>query len=359
MSIASWMTSTITHGSKATAGGWSATLGDCWSDRSSIERRFARAAGVRGRETEKPLAQDDENRRPIVNDGEVLDTHVACPPLTPEERRAVDKLKPRPRHASSPRPIRCASEDRAQELAKRTGKPIEEARQIIENQRRDVLLPDHVLEFSDKELKGCTVGDVLKDPEQFKDRTLADPIEGVSYGRQTAKVMLRIPGDKRPTLYQIVCTWRHEIHACEATVESKPRPSHRPHCSLDQVHDVFRKWFGDQYDLDACDVVCAVGASEQLSGDPVWLMMVSGAGTAKTETVQAVDGAGAHVISTITSDGALLSATEAKGSKQKKASATGGLLRKIGERGILVIKDFTSILSSDRNMRGCGAGRVP
>ena len=53
-----------------------------------------------------------------------------------------------------------------------------------------MLLPDHVLEFFDKELKGCTVGDVLKDPERFKDRTLADPIEGVSYGRQTAKVML-------------------------------------------------------------------------------------------------------------------------------------------------------------------------
>ena len=124
-----------------------------------------------------------------------------------------------------------------------------------------------------------------------------------------------------------------------------------PPCSLDQVHGVFRKWFGDQYDLDACDVVCAVAASEQLSGDPVWLMMVSGPGSAKTETAQAVDGAGAHVISTITSDGALLSATEAKGSKQKKATATGGLLRKIGERGILVIKDFTSILSSDRNVR--------
>jgi DNA-binding transcriptional ArsR family regulator len=124
-----------------------------------------------------------------------------------------------------------------------------------------------------------------------------------------------------------------------------------PPCSLDQVHGVFHKWFGDQYDLDACDVACAVAASEQLSGDPAWLMMVSGAGTAKTETVQAVDGAGAHVISTITSDGALLSATEAKGSKQKKATATGGLLRKIGERGVLVIKDFTSILSSDRNVR--------
>ena len=54
--------------------------------------------------------------------------------------------------------------------------------------------PTIVLEFFDKDLKGCTVGDVLKDPERFKDRALADPIEGVSYGRQTATVMLRYSG---------------------------------------------------------------------------------------------------------------------------------------------------------------------
>src|SRR5262249_54807127 len=33
-------------------------------------------------------------------------------------------------------------------------------------------------------------------------------------------------------------------------------------------------------------------------------------------------------------------------------NATGGLLRKIGDRGILVIKDVTSVLSADRNVRG-------
>jgi len=88
-------------------------------------------------------------------------------------------------------------------------------------------------------------------------------------------------------------------------------------------------------------------ASERLSGDPVWLLLISGAGTAKTETVQASCGAGALVISTIASEGALLSATKAR----DKVAATGGLLRKIGERGVLTIKDFTSILSADRNVR--------
>ena len=52
---------------------------------------------------------------------------------------------------------------------------------------------------------------------------------------------------------------------------------------------------------------------------------------------------------TIASEGALLSASSRK---QKAKNATGGLLRKIGECGILAIKDVTSILSADRNTRG-------
>jgi hypothetical protein len=44
----------------------------------------------------------------------------------------------------------------------------------------------------------------------------------------------------------------------------------------------------------------------------------------------------------------LLSASPRKG---RAKSATGGLLRKIGNRGVLVIKDVTSVLSADRNIR--------
>src|SRR5262249_23893364 len=76
---------------------------------------------------------------------------------------------------------------------------------------------------------------------------------------------------------------------------------------------------------------------------------VSGPGYGKTETARSLSGAGAHVTSTIASVGALLSATGRKG---KAKGATGGLLRKIGDRGILVIKDVTTILSADRNTRG-------
>jgi len=66
--------------------------------------------------------------------------------------------------------------------------------------------------------------------------------------------------------------------------------------------------------------------------------------------VQALSGAGAYVTSTIASEGALLSASSRR---ERNKNATGGLLRKIGERGLLVIKDVTSILSADRNTRAC------
>src|SRR5215469_14095234 len=57
-------------------------------------------------------------------------------------------------------------------------------------------------------------------------------------------------------------------------------------------------------------------------------------------------GAGALVTSTIASEGALLSAT-ARGTH-----ATGGLLVRLGQRGVLVIKDMGTLLSMDIRARG-------
>jgi hypothetical protein len=92
---------------------------------------------------------------------------------------------------------------------------------------------------------------------------------------------------------------------------------------LDAVHATFKKWLGKDYDIDVLDVVLAAGAAEQLAGDPLWLMVLSGPGNAKTETVQSLSGAGALVTSTIASEGALLSATT------RSANATGGLLYRL------------------------------
>lgn len=120
--------------------------------------------------------------------------------------------------------------------------------------------------------------------------------------------------------------------------------------SLAECHAVFHKWLGKDYDTDALNAMLAAAAVERFedNSDPIWLLLISGPGNAKTETVQALDGAGAIVTSSIVSDAALLSGTPAR---ERSRGATGGLLRKIGPRGLLVIKDFTSILSMDRTLR--------
>lgn len=118
--------------------------------------------------------------------------------------------------------------------------------------------------------------------------------------------------------------------------------------SLADAHAVFRRWLGDDYDTDAVDAVLATAAVERLDGDPLWLLLISGSGNAKTETVQALDGIGAIVTSTISSPGALLSASP---KRERAKDATGGLLRKLEPRGVLVVKDVTSILSMSGEAR--------
>ena len=134
-------------------------------------------------------------------------------------------------------------------------------------------------------------------------------------------------------------------HFSEGSPDSPPDI---PGQSLAEVHTTFLKWLGKDYDLDALDAILATGAVEQLGGDPCWLLVVSGSGAAKTESVMPLAGIGAHIVSTITGEAALISGTA---EKEKAKDAHGGLLRKIGERGILVIKDVTSILSMQRDSR--------
>lgn len=130
----------------------------------------------------------------------------------------------------------------------------------------------------------------------------------------------------------------------------KPTPVKAKPISLTQAHNVFRKWLGSEFDTDGLDAMLATVAVERFTdgSDPVWLLLISGSGNAKTETVQSLDGIGAIVVSSISSDAALLSATP---KRERAKDATGGLLRKLGDRGVLAIKDVTSILSMDRTLR--------
>jgi putative DNA primase/helicase len=122
----------------------------------------------------------------------MLDT-AACAPLTRAEQQQYAHLKTADTQRCMPEAVKVRAAyvaAHAAALAQRTGMTMAEASAIVEQQCRGMLLPDVVLIFTDKELAGCTVGDVLDDPGRFKGRTLADPIEGLAYGRNKAMVMV-------------------------------------------------------------------------------------------------------------------------------------------------------------------------
>jgi hypothetical protein len=99
----------------------------------------------------------------------------------------------------------------------------------------------------------------------------------------------------------------------------------------------------------AVPIVLGAVAVNYRPGDPLWLMIVAPPGDGKTELLHSMLALpNTHLVSTLTEQ-ALLSGTprkdRAKGSK-------GGLLREVGDFGLLVMKDFGSILSMNRDSRG-------
>jgi hypothetical protein len=79
------------------------------------------------------------------------------------------------------------------------------------------------------------------------------------------------------------------------------------------------------------------------AGRPVWLMLIGPPGCGKSELLNSLLSLPGIVEGgAITGVGALLSGSK---KRERTAASTGGLLREIGDRGALVIKEFTSILS--------------
>jgi hypothetical protein len=142
-----------------------------------------------------PLRQDP--RPAEVHPGGLLDTRTALPDLTLTEQARLKEINRAEMARLAPEAERVKShfiEQQAEGIAKRTGSTTEAARYIVERQCRGVLLPSIVLPFDAAEFAGCTVGDVLADPQRFEGATLPDPVEGIEYGRGKAKIMLRADG---------------------------------------------------------------------------------------------------------------------------------------------------------------------
>jgi hypothetical protein len=110
---------------------------------------------------------------------------------------------------------------------------------------------------------------------------------------------------------------------------------------------VFDRWL---HLPDRTPVRAAFGATAAnlLSGDPFWLLLVGAPATGKTELLQPFGALPfVHPTATLT-EAALLSGTSRR---ERAAHASGGLLREIGDFGILLCKDFSSLLSQHSDAR--------
>jgi hypothetical protein len=91
---------------------------------------------------EAPLEQDRAARAAVAHDGSILDTHEACPPLSPTETAALKQALSASAAAMAPE---CAAvraqyiADRGEELAERASMPLADARRVIEKQIEGVL----------------------------------------------------------------------------------------------------------------------------------------------------------------------------------------------------------------------------
>jgi hypothetical protein len=144
-----------------------------------------------------PLVQDAASRRATAVDGAVLDTAAICPDLSLVEQARLRELKAQERARLAPELAKARVKfiaEKAQALAARTGATPQAAAHAIARQCEGVLLPDIELPFDAPKLAGKTVGDVLANPQKFEGETLADPLEGVDYGRCKAKILLRADG---------------------------------------------------------------------------------------------------------------------------------------------------------------------
>jgi hypothetical protein len=90
-------------------------------------------------------------------------------------------------------------------------------------------------------------------------------------------------------------------------------------------------------------------AANKLPGDPVWTGIIAPPSSAKTEILNALSLLpDIHPTATLT-PASLLSGTP---KKSRAKDAKGGLLREIGDFGIIVMKDFGSVLTMHREARG-------
>jgi len=109
----------------------------------------------------------------------------------------------------------------------------------------------------------------------------------------------------------------------------------------------FHRWL-ELPDDDVVLVALGAVAANLTAGDPLWLLVVGPPGSGKTEAIAPIDVLSyVHAAATLTEAGLLSGSPQ----RDRAKDAKGGLLRTVGDFGIILAKDFTSVLTMNRDAR--------
>lgn len=134
----------------------------------------------------------------------------------------------------------------------------------------------------------------------------------------------------------------------EERPEPAPEPVKADPCTIEEVLAVFKRelFLPDTEPLLA--ILGTLAGNLLAQDDPIWLLAVGPPSGGKTEQIWPATALPfVHPAATLT-EAALLSGTSRR---ERAASAKGGLLRSIGDFGVIICKDFGSVLSMNRDTR--------
>jgi hypothetical protein len=131
------------------------------------------------------------------------------------------------------------------------------------------------------------------------------------------------------------------------SAEARTKPTPLPIRTLADTLATFQRWLF----LDDPAPILAVAATlvaNRAPGDPVWLLLLCAPSTGKTEILSSTASLPWVIPAAKVTEASLLSGTS---SRERSHDATGGLLRQIGSFGVLLCKDFTSVLAQNQDAR--------
>jgi hypothetical protein len=138
------------------------------------------------------------------------------------------------------------------------------------------------------------------------------------------------------------------VETAEAKYAPRPEPNIEPK-ALEEAVKAFDKWLALPDKTTPLYAALAAVAANKLAGDPVWLGIIAPSSSAKTELLNSLSLLPHVAVAEALTPAALLSGTPRR---QKAKGATGGLLQEVGDFGILVFKDFGTVLEMRPEARG-------